>query len=280
MAIEPERECGYREVGGLYLVSGGGGFTCDRLPLPIEACVTCGEEPRFNRGIAKIRPSNRWAVHTVELVPETNTSEAVATECPDLKALGVWAEPISPSEVDRIRERIEEVRFSDPVCLPPERAWIMWVGDDYTPESFASEAERLGVSKRLPPGGLPSDFVMGEDWVLLAKLHVVPPVIVQERLDGEPVEVPDPKDYGPGVFFAFQPNAVEKIVTDKVSEDELAELRDAGIEPVVVPSADDDHKRGARAKRAADGVSERRDARVRKKRAKTTVGRFRNAVGL
>jgi len=40
MAVEAKRGCGYRKVGGLYIVSGGQGISCHRLPMNIHV-VSC-----------------------------------------------------------------------------------------------------------------------------------------------------------------------------------------------------------------------------------------------
>ncbi len=41
MAVERRRGCGYRKVGGLYMVSGGPGRPCDRLPIALTVCPVC-----------------------------------------------------------------------------------------------------------------------------------------------------------------------------------------------------------------------------------------------
>ena len=56
MSVEERRGCGFRKVGGLYLVGKGEAVTCDRWPLPIKPCPTCGDQSEFMRGIAKINP--------------------------------------------------------------------------------------------------------------------------------------------------------------------------------------------------------------------------------
>src|SRR6266478_6075780 len=50
MAVEPRRGCGYRKVGGLYLVSGGGGVPCDRLPIRLDVCPVCSHGFKQSRG--------------------------------------------------------------------------------------------------------------------------------------------------------------------------------------------------------------------------------------
>lgn len=92
MAIEPKRGCGYRKVGGLYLVGSGLGQPCDRLPFEIIPCPTCGEEPPFHRGISSVMPHQLLdGPHIVGGRP-----------CNEL----------------------------DPVCDPPGRGWLMWVGNE------------------------------------------------------------------------------------------------------------------------------------------------------
>lgn len=43
MAVEAKRGCGYRKIGGTYLVGGGIGVPCDRLPLALDVCLCCGQ---------------------------------------------------------------------------------------------------------------------------------------------------------------------------------------------------------------------------------------------
>lgn len=50
MAIEARRGCGYRKVGGIYLVGGGIGVPCDRLPYPLTVCPCCSQGVKQGRG--------------------------------------------------------------------------------------------------------------------------------------------------------------------------------------------------------------------------------------
>ena len=114
IASEPQRRCGYRKVGGLYLVSDpGSSAPCDRLPMPIVPCPCCGEQPRFHRSIAMIDPFVLWGNH-LDL--------ATGRRCCE----------------------------TDAMCAPADRGFLMWVGNEYTVENFRQEADRLGVSKRIP----------------------------------------------------------------------------------------------------------------------------------
>ena len=212
MAVEPERWCGYRKAGGLYLVGDAGPATlCDRLPLAIVPCPSCGEAPRFHRSISGIRPRTLWGNHLLR-------SPANQGAPP-----GPCVEAASCEE-------------KDPLCQPPETGWLMWVGKEYTTASFRGEAERLGISKRIP--AVPKGLVLDHDWVYLAKPRLVPET-AQMWFPGEAEEG---RGFGPGVFEAFQPTRIEKVVTDLTPLHELEELRVLGITPVVVPHDDPDHR--------------------------------------
>lgn len=45
-----QRGCGWRKEGGIYLVSGGVGEPCGKLPLALEKCPTCSCGIKFSRG--------------------------------------------------------------------------------------------------------------------------------------------------------------------------------------------------------------------------------------
>lgn len=207
MAVEAKRGCGYRKIGGIYLVGGGLAAPCDRLPLPIIPCPTCGAEPRFSRNIAKIDPYNLWGNHSP-------CAEGVS-------CFVCW--PIQS--------------ISGIASLAG--CWLMWVGSEYSPESFVAEARELGVSKRIPQ--IPKGLKVGEDWVYLAYLHLIPPN-GQARI---PMEGDSRRGWGPGVFYAFRPQRIEKIVTVSMAKDEeaMGKLEEQGVTPVVVPDDDPDHKR-------------------------------------
>lgn len=202
MAVEEKRGCGYRQVGGLYLAGSGLAAPCDRLPLAITPCGVCGEQPRFSRGIAHINPLQLWGVHA---------------SCIDLAT-----------------------RPPDPICDPDYKAFLMWVGKEYTVNSFIAEARALGVSKRIPR--IPESLKIGEDWVFLAKLHLIPPDNKAFTLDGD-----EQRGYGPGIFYAFKPERVEMILPDNQNTEALQEeLKAKGITPVMVPGDDADHNRRKR----------------------------------
>ena len=60
MAVEPQRKCGYRKVGGIYIVSSPLDEVCSDLPLEIPVCPCCGNTIEFFRGIRRINPNKLW----------------------------------------------------------------------------------------------------------------------------------------------------------------------------------------------------------------------------
>jgi len=207
MAIEKKRLCGYRKVGGLYLVGSGMPPTpCDILPIELKPCPTCGFIPSFNRGYMTI--NKRFIMHYSGLHHEQLEKAGLKCLC----------------------------KLGCPLCYPGsndlEKYGIMWVGREYTPDSFIREAQEMGVSKRIAK--IPKSLVLGKTWVLLAH-RKVPFQKDVGGLKSEPV-------YKPGIFYAFIPRRVEKLIwKSQATEKTLAELRKQGITPIVVPDGDKDH---------------------------------------
>lgn len=130
MAIEKKRGCGYRKVGGLYLVGLGMGIACGRLPYNIEICPVCGEGVRISRAMRKI-DGTRFFGKNCDLKCSCHESGCVICNSDKLGT-----------------------------------CWVMSVGKKfYTPEKFIQEAAEMGVSKRI--ARIPQEFVLGEHWVLL-----------------------------------------------------------------------------------------------------------------
>lgn len=110
MAVEARRGCGFRKVGGIYLVGDGPTTHCDRMPFELTACDVCGSEIKFSRGF-------QW----MNALKFLGRHEGCADEfrCP----------------------------ICDP---DDEKYGLMWVGEKfYTTHSFIEEAIDLGVSKRI-----------------------------------------------------------------------------------------------------------------------------------
>lgn len=63
MGSEIKRRCGYRKVGGTYLVGECSPSPCDRLPIPVGLCPVCGQGVEFSRGWTQISPDRLLSHH-------------------------------------------------------------------------------------------------------------------------------------------------------------------------------------------------------------------------
>jgi hypothetical protein len=125
---EAKRGCGYRQPGGLYLMSDGPTAPCGGLPVPLEVCPTCHHGIHFSRSFTWIRPR--------ELFTDLHCAHAHCGLCS--------------------------------VSHPPEKAGLLFIGAQFypTPADWTLEALQQGVSRRIP--ALPKDFKIGETWVFVA----------------------------------------------------------------------------------------------------------------
>jgi hypothetical protein len=190
----------------MYLVGTGIAVGCHRLPIPLDVCPVCNAGIHFSRGYTWIEPR-----------PLLGLCEAVES-CHCLAA-------------------IRETGLVCPVCDPPAgRAGLLWVGQQYySPTSFVVEALEMGVSKRIAQ--VPREFKVGETWVYLAHKHAV---TNQSDLGFESGS--DESNSGPGIFYAFRPQRIEKLIRKSDATDETIEkLKKRGITAVVVPDGDPDH---------------------------------------
>jgi len=229
MAVEAKRGCGYRVVGGIYLVSGPGGFSCGRLPVPLLPCPLCDHSPGFIRGIRRCVPKN--FLHA-------------AHDC---------TRALSP----QARDAAKEIGIA-PACsqCPFDRAFqaddgaMMWVGDKfYTPQSFTEEAATLGPSKRI--SAVPKWFKLGM-WVFLAHEQVIEkPCPACAALTGTVpmlLVIENCEECGgagivktPAIFYAFRPTRIEKVIRKSTSEEVRKDLEERGYTLVEVPDGDRDH---------------------------------------
>ena len=223
MAVEAKRGCGYRKVGGLYLVGSGIGFACDRLPIELTICPCCGHGIKQTRGFTWVDvPMLVGGNHIIgrDLNRETFATELIP--CNDPK--------------------------SCPLCHNVEkigRAGLLWVGAQFYPtvDAFEFEARTLGISRRIAT--LPQDFKLGETWILFAHpegIRVPTPAL--ERRNPESLGFVE-WEFKPAIFRVWKPERLERIwkESDRGSEKVAADSK-RGITPVFVPDDDLDHQGG------------------------------------
>jgi len=214
MAVEQIRGCGYRRVGGMYLCGAFISSPCDRMPFPLTICPVCGQGIKVSRGFTQISPYQLWGIHK---------------DCGD---------DFRPCFL----------------CDPKEEpAYIMVVGaGNYKkPEDFLEEAHRMGISKRIP--FIPRELELGKTVVYLAHpkaCEVRLPVLTQQIssiLEGEESNRPrlvdaEKVEKALGIFTAFIPQRIEKLVWESELTDEKREqLEKRGITPIPIPDGDEDH---------------------------------------
>lgn len=185
---EAKRGCGWRKINALYLVGSGSFIPCHRLPVKIP-------EVAFFRGYKGINPKK-----LIGLCPRLYKFEC-------------------PCDV-----------FCN-ICNPPDSDihGLMYVGESYyTPDSFMSEAIKMGISKRIH--NIPDNLILGSSIVYLAYNKM-------------PFQVNNGTEYLPAIFIAFKPSRIETLIRQSdATEDKLQELRGKGITPVVVPDNDKKHQ--------------------------------------
>lgn len=107
---EPERGCGRKKAGGLYLIGGGFASACCKLPFALTVCPCCNAGIKFSRGFTWI-DSHLFG----------------SSDCND-----------------------EQRPTACPIATGGKKLGLMWVGEKYyTVESFLREAWKIGVSKRI-----------------------------------------------------------------------------------------------------------------------------------
>lgn len=141
VSTEAKRGCGFREVGGLYLVSGPLTAPCGRFPLQIERCAACGGGIKQSRGWTWIEPQRLWPWPEEDLLRSAECQRFLFGDA------GCQTCPAGPAA--------------------PERAGLLWVGVASYPtvQSFVREAVAVGISRRI--SSLPRDYTM-VDRVFLA----------------------------------------------------------------------------------------------------------------
>lgn len=219
---EARRGCGWRKVGGLYLMGEKGGIACCKLPIPLPKhfCPVCGLDHTVHqtRGWSWMDPRP-----LIESKMCTNVEPATAGD-------GFHQVFYCPA--------MDPAQMGDKVGL-------LGIGAQFYPTStaFLFEAERMGISRRI--ANVPRGFRLGETWVFLAHPKTIrrPGVsmtVTITGLDGK-VDLLDEGEeeelWTPGIFRIFKPTAIEKIVTaeEYADAEAMTKLRERDITPVVLP---------------------------------------------
>ena len=212
MAVEDIRGCGYRKVGGLYLEGDYIAVGCDRLPYELTTCPACGQGLRFSRTPQRINALNLFGYHQ---------------PCAD-ELRGCW------------------------LCVPrDEDAFIIWIGEKFysTPRDFLDEGVQMGFSRRIQH--VPQGFEVGKTVIFLAHNKAVTanvPVAVQQAMaivDGDKQDrllEAEQKEYRPGIFTAFIPQRIVKLMwTSEVNDEVREKYAKQGITIKEIPDGDKDH---------------------------------------
>ena len=214
MAVEERRGCGFRKVGGMYLCGEFISSPCDRMPFPLTTCPVCGQGIKVTRGFTQVNPYRLWAIHR---------------DCKD---------------------HFRPCFLCDPQDEP---AYIMSVGEKYykTPQDFVREALAMGISKRIP--FIPKGLELGKTVIYLAHPKACEVresavlqqamAIVEESQTNQPRLLETERvEKKLGIFCAFIPKRVEKLIWESELTDEKREqLEKRGISPVPIPDGDADH---------------------------------------
>ena len=183
-----KRGCGFRSP-GLYLFGTGIAASCDRLPLKIPICPCCGETVRQLRSVRMFNPDKMFGKHNKHTTDPYN---------------------------DRIKTC--GCDLGCPVCHPPQKAGLMWIGERYypTPRDFIKEALVAGVSKRVPV--VPKELKIG-NWVFLA------------HPNGNELDIDRPER----IIYAFMLKEVQQVLTPIQAEDSkfVEKVLQRGYVPVI-----------------------------------------------
>jgi hypothetical protein len=214
MAVEPRRGCGFRKVEGMYLCGEFISSPCDRMPFPLTTCPVCGQGIKVSRGFTQVNPYRLWGIH------------------------------------QNCKDHFRPCFLCDPQDEP---AYIMLVGERYykTPQDFVKEALAVGISKRIP--FIPKGLELGKTVIYLAHPKACEVkeaavlqqamAIVEETQTNQPRLLETEKvSKALGIFCAFIPKRVEKLIWDsEYTDKKREEAEKRGITLVQIPDGDADH---------------------------------------
>jgi hypothetical protein len=192
---ERERGCGWRQPGGLYLVSGASLAPCCSLPFELTVCQCCGQGIKPARGWTWVEPGMLLRADSPPALTKGNCRGGAC-------------------QVFRWQTRSASGRHG-----------LLWVGGRFysTPDDFQREAAAQGVSRRI--SAVPRDFKLGETWVLLAHRAA----ITRLELGKEAVVLP-----GVFSAFLPQRIEAVVTPGDAEDAGKMEALRRRGLTPVIV----------------------------------------------
>lgn len=255
-AVEAKRGCGYRKAGGIYVVSGGIGEPCERLPIPIETCDHCKRPAiEFTRSIQWVGVS-----YALAKARACDFNPGHCTRC-------VICQPV-------LMEREAD---------PKDEFAVMWVGESHyaTPMDWTREANQMGVSRRM--NAIPKEMVVGKSWVVVAHNRAIETKC--DTCDGRGRTGKAGKDADecgtcegkgkvgkPGIFHAFRPRGYELVVTPSMAKQEwvkeLQKKHGEALKLVEVPEDDPDHAPDETKKSDRKKAMEKHARRIAKKNHK------------
>ena len=235
---EPKRGCGFRKLGGIYLVSDPGAqLPCHVMPYPLLPCECCGLTVPFSRGYGWVRP--RYFTADCKNTDCPAHRQCVFTmpnriDCPACDATGkVFSADLATVAADL---GIED-DFESAVCRTcggtgnmVGKVGLMWVGREFYPKGsdFVNEAVSLGVSKRIPT--VPRNLVLGKTWVMLARKNDTECPVCSKTADGEFCDACEGTRKVSIVFYAFRPTRIEMIVTADMLEQPCSHCKGTGCD--------------------------------------------------
>ena len=220
--VESERGCGWRQIGGCYLVCDAISTPCDGLPVELKACGCCEFKVRQARSMQPIH-----AGYLANLMKDHDCRDDYP--CPIC-----WFAKGYPAMKERIRSlpSDSEERAKLEADLP-KVFYLMFVSKEfYTPEAFLKEAKYQGISKRVAANSLPKGFKVGTNWVFLG--HGQVPF---KSADGSFTRYTD------GIFYAFKPTRLELILWKGTDDRLIADYEEAGYTVVLLEKTEENLKR-------------------------------------
>lgn len=232
ISYEIRRGCGFRKLGGIYLVADpeewGGS---DLVPIDVETCPICGHGLRTARGLTYFDAAGYWGEY------HNRRGQAL------LDVLN--ASKDQTSALARSLRSAVDYSPDDAQSLDARHAGLLWVGEKFykSPEMFSKEAISLGISRRVPK--IPRGFKVGETIICLAhgKAKATPCECVDPVIGPDedcPICGAEGTIFTPQIFGAFVPKRLEMIVSGDMLPEDVQKLKDRGITPIVVVPVDKD----------------------------------------